>query len=93
MTKEMMHIDENMNIYFDCRSHAGKTDVCIMCSTLCNVLIVACSEYGIEPKDDKDGHLSFDIEKAPSELVRIFGCVQKVFNAVGSQFPDHLMVY
>ena len=93
MTKEMMNIDSKGGIYFDCRDHAENKDVCIMCSTLSNLLIVACMDYGIEPKDDVDGHLSFDIVDAPVELVKLFRWVQTVFDAMQTQFPDYLTVY
>ena len=93
MTKETMEIDSQGRIYFDCRMHAGVKDVCIMISTLCNVLIVACKEYGIDPVIDDDGHLAFDIKHAPYPLMQVFQWVQMVFNEIQSQFPDNLSVY
>lgn len=93
MTKEMLTIDSRNNIYFDCRNHADKVDVCIMVSTLCNVLIVACAALGIEPKEDADGHLTFDIAEAPDSLVSVFRTVQKVFYSIEDQFPFYLKVY
>lgn len=93
MTQQMMNIDAKGNIYFDCRNHARKVDVCIMVSTLCNVLIMACRELGIEPKEDEDGHLSFDIQEAPYPLVKTFQWVQKVFYEIEDQFPCYMKVY
>lgn len=93
MTQEMMYIDSKGSIYFDCRQHAGEKDICIMASTLCNVLLVACRELGITPKEESDGHMAFDIVDAPAELIATFRWVQKVFEEIASQFPDYMAVY
>lgn len=93
MTQMMMNIDEKGSIYFDCRNHAEKVDVCIMASTLCNVLIVACRELGISPKEEADGHIVFDITEAPYPLVQTFKAVNKVFCEIEDQFPFFLKVY
>ena len=92
MTQEMLYIDKS-NIYFDCRNHSEMKDVCIMASTLCNVLITACRDQGIEPKECEDGHLSFDISDAPETLMHTFLAVQQVFCEIENQFPSYLMVY
>lgn len=93
MTQELMYIDAKGSIYFDCRNHAGLKDVCIMVSTLCNVLIVACGDLGITPRDDEDGHLCFDITDAPEALIQTFRWVQKVFDEIEAQFPENLRIY
>ena len=93
MTQMMMNIDAEGNIYFDCRNHAGKVDVCIMASTLCNVLIMACKALGIEPKEEADAHITFDIIEAPDSLVQTFKAVHKVFCEIENQFPFYMKVY
>lgn len=93
MTQEMLNIDTRGNIYFDCRNHAEKVDVCIMASTLCNVLIVACAERGISPKEEADGHIVFDIIEAPGSLIDAFKAVHKVFVEIEDQFPFYMKVY
>ena len=93
MTQEIMYIDGKGSIYFDCRNHADMKDVCIMVSTLCNVLIMACRDHDIEPKEIADGHLCFDIPGAPYPLEQTFRWVQKVFEEIEAQFPDHFKIY
>ena len=87
MTKVIMHISDDGSIMFDCVNHAGKKDVCIMCSTLVNVLITACRRENIQPTVDEDGHLRLDIEKAGPELISTFRAVRDVFYEVEDQFP------
>ena len=94
MTKEKMYIDtEAKEIYFDCIDHADNKDVCIMCSTLSNVLICACRRANIEPTKDEDGHLTISVPKATDTLISVFKAVQDVFDEVEYQFPFQLKVY
>ena len=92
MTKEMMRIDEKGMIFFDCQNHAKK-DVCIICSTLANVLICACRRCGIEPVTDEDGHLTITVDKAEYPLIETFRAVQDVYEEVAVQFPMNLKIY
>lgn len=93
MTKEMMRIDEGGMIYFDCQNHAEKKDVCIICSTLANVLLCACRRCGIEPVTDEDGHLTITVDKAEYPLIETFRAVQDVYKEAADQFPWYLKIY
>lgn len=94
MTKEKMYIDAASNeIYFDCKDHADNKDVCIMCSTLSNVLICACRRENIMPQKEEDGHLTISISEAKDTLISVFRAVQDVFDEVEYQFPFQLKVY
>ena len=92
MTEVTMRFGPKGSVYFDCANHAGEKDVCIMASTLCNVLIVACADYNILPKDDEDGHLSFDIAEVPYPLLHTFMWVRSVYKEIERQFPQYLQV-
>lgn len=92
MTEVTMKFKPKGSIRFECRNHAGYKDVCIMASTLCNVLIVACDDYSIKPATDTEGHLSFDIEEAPYPLLHTFLWVMAVFKEIMRQFPEYIKV-
>ena len=94
MTKMKMYIDDTSgDIFFDCVDHADNKDVCIMCSTLSNVLICACRRVNIEPQTDEDGHLTISVAGAKKPLISTFKAVQEVFNEIEYQFPFQLKIY
>lgn len=94
MTKVMCKIDEKeQGIFFDCMNHAGKKDVCIICSTLCKVLLEAWKRADKGNCQIADGHVQFVIDNADSSLVEIFACVTQVFKEVEAEFPDYCKLY
>lgn len=93
MTKVKINIDKNKNIFFDCYQHAGTRDVCIMASTVCNMVIVSCQKRNISPLTDEDGHLTYCIEYADDGLLEVVKCAEEVFKEISDQFPEHLKLY
>lgn len=94
MTKVMMRADkENGSIFFDCMNHAGDREVCIMCSTLCNVLGAAVIRANTGDIISTDGHVQFNIEKATDKLYEVFESVMMAFGEVAKQFPDSCKIY
>ena len=93
MTKVKINIDRNKNVFFDVYQHAGTRDVCIMASTVCNMVIVACQKRNILPQTDEDGHLTYCIEYADDGLLEVIMSAQEVFNEIAHQFPEQLRSY
>lgn len=93
MTKVKINMDSHMNIYFDVYQHAGSKDVCIMASTVCNMVIVACRSRNIRPVKDEDGHLTYIIDFADDSLVEVISDAEEVFREIERQFPDQLKLY
>lgn len=94
MTKVMCKIDEDeKTIFFDCMNHAGKKDVCIICSTLCKVLLEAWKRADKGSAQISDGHVQFTIDNADSALMETFTCVSSVFKEVAEEFPDNCKLY
>lgn len=93
MTKVKINIDKNKNVFFDVYQHAGTRDVCIMASTVCNMVIVACEKRNISPQTDEDGHLTYCIEYADDGLLEVIMSAEAVFKEIHNQFPEHLRLY
>lgn len=93
MTKVKINIDKTNNVFFDVYQHAGSKDVCIMASTVCNMVIVACRKRNIRPQTDEDGHLTYSIEYASDSLIEVITDAEEVFREIEHQFPDDLKVY
>lgn len=94
MTKVMCKIDEKeQSIFFDCMNHAGKKDVCIICSTLCKVLLEAWKRADKGNAQISDGHVQFNIDDADSALMETFTCVSSVFKEVAEEFPEYCKLY
>ena len=93
MTKVKINIDSQKNVFFDCYQHAGTRDVCIMASTVCNMVIVACQKRNISPQTDEDGHLTYCIEYADDGLLEVIMSAEEVFKEIHNQFPEHLRLY
>lgn len=81
------------SIFFDCMNHAGNREVCIMCSTLCNVLIAACERAKVGDVMTSDAHVQCNINNADGALLEVFASVMEVFKGVAEQFPDMCKVY
>lgn len=94
MTKVMCKIDKDeQNIFFDCMNHAGDREVCIMCSTICNVLIAACESAKVDKIMTTDAHVQICIDKADEALASVFEAAMEVFQDIQYQFPDSCKVY
>lgn len=94
MTKVMIEVDKrDGTVFFDCMNHAGFTDVCIMCSTLCNVLIVACERANVKKIVTADAHVQLSIDNASESLIELFESVKEVFQEIAYQFPEHVKIY
>lgn len=94
MTKVMSKIDEKeQSIFFDCMNHAGTKDVCIICSTLCKVLLEAWKRADKGSAQISDGHVQFTIDNADASLMETFTCVASVFKEVAEEFPGNCKVY
>lgn len=99
MTKVMCKInndDTKMDgsIFFDCMNHAGNREVCIMCSTLCNVLQAACERAKVGDIMESEAHMQISVDKiADGALLEVFASVMEVFKGVAEQFPDMCKVY
>lgn len=96
MTQMMMNIDAKGSIFFDCRDHAEDREICAMVSTICNMLIVACKRFDIEPKEISEGdiaHVCFDIPEAPEPLMLMFKSARDCFCELEDQFPFRVKVY
>ena len=98
MTKVMCKIENDDtkmdgSIYFDCMNHAGKKDVCIICSTLCKVLLEAWKRADKGNCQISDGHVRFNIDDADGHLLETFTCVMEVFKEVSEEFPEYCKLY
>lgn len=94
MTKVMCKIDEKKHsIFFDCMNHAGFKDVCIMCSTLCKVLLEAVNKISAGNVRIDDGHVRIEVEYADDATMEIFSSVMEVFKDVATEFPDYCKLY
>ena len=93
MTEVLMQIDDtNKNIMFGCKNHAGDKDVCIMCSTLCNVLIAACDRANVESVQTGDALVRIIAYDTDPNLVETFYIVKDVFDEIAEQFPDSINI-
>lgn len=94
MTEEKMRIDINGNIDFDLRNHSEKKDVCIMCSTLKELLISACELSGVDQDDiyEGDGVVVIHIRGASYPLVETFRAAHDTFKKIADQFPFFLKI-
>ena len=98
MTKVMCKMDNDDtkmdgSIFFDCMNHAGKKDVCIICSTLCKVLQEAMLRADKGSAQISDGHVQFTIDDADASLMETFACVMEVFKEVSEEFPEYCKLY
>ena len=94
MTEEKMRIDVHGNIEFECRGHSEKKDVCIMVSTLKELLISACEINDVPSEDiyEGDGVVIMHIRGASYPLVETFKAAQSTFKKVADQFPFFLKI-
>jgi len=94
MTEEKMRIDVNGNIDFSCINHSGNTNVCIMCSTLEEVLVSACEQEHIDQESifEGDGVMKMHIRGASYPLVMTFKAVHETFKKVADQNPWYLKI-
>jgi len=94
MTKVLCEInDRRKSIYFDCMNHAGLKDVCIICSTLCKVILSELDRANIGKVQISDGHVSISIDAASDITIATFESVLSVFKEVEAEFPDYCKVY
>lgn len=93
MTKVMLRADESGSLFYDCLNHSDDDSVCVMMSTLSNVLVEACFRTGREPTIYNKGHVRIDIPKAEYPTIEVFRCVDKVIEQVARQHPENVKVY
>jgi hypothetical protein len=94
MTEEKMRIDVNGNIDFEVRNHSEKKDVCIMCSTLKEMLISACELNHIDPEDiyEAEAVCIIHIRGASYPLVETFRAAHETYKKIADQFPFFLKI-
>ena len=95
MTEEKMRIDANGNIDFECRNHSEKRDVCIMCSTIKELLISACELNHIDLDEalyEADGVVKIHIRGASYPLVEAFRAAHETYKKIADQFPFFLKI-
>ena len=92
MTKVLMNIDPISGITYDCLNHAGDESVCVIMSTLSNVLVEAAIRAGHPPNEYNKGHVRIDIppNTAADETFRT---VKAVIEQAAEQHPDHIRIY
>lgn len=94
ITEEKMRIDAKGNIDFEIRNHSEKRDVCIMVSTIKELLIAACERSDVDPGciHEGDGVVIMHIRGASYPLVETFRAAQKTFHHIEDQFPFFLKI-
>lgn len=94
MTEEKMRIWTNGNIDFELRNHSEKKDVCIMCSTLKELLISACELNHVDQDDiyEADGVVVIHLRGASYTLVETFRAAHETFKKIADQFPWFLKI-
>ena len=93
MTKVMMHINKAGDIMYDCQTHAGDHDACIIMSTLSNVLVEATFMAGKEPTTYNPGHVRIDIFDADYPTLEVFRAVMGVIKQAAEQHPEFIKIY
>lgn len=93
MTKVMMNIKEDGDVFFDCINHAGDHDVCTGVTMLCNVLVVATERAKFSPAAYDDGHVRITIDDPPKWLRETFMTVLDVFMDMANKFPEYVKIY
>ena len=92
MTKIMMNIDDISGMYYECINHAGDSDVCIITSTLSNVIVEQCFIEGHEPTIYNKGHVRVDMPYS-KEAYTVFRAVEGVMQQAAHQHPEHIKIY
>lgn len=94
MTKILLDIND-YGLMFDCINHADDHDVCTIVSTLCNVLVKACTRFDneFEPTIYQKGHVRIDLKMTDSTLIEIFNTVLSLLKEVQRQHPEYVKVY
>ena len=94
MTKVLLNVDGDNNIFFECIQHAGDHDVCTITSALCNYLCTVADCYcGVNARTYTEGHVQLDIEGANEGVVASFMGAMEAFNALQSLAPGAIKVY
>lgn len=70
MTTARLTINDN-EIQYDCINHADNHDVCLIMSTLSNVLVITAIEAGYTPDLYQCGHVKLTLPLTAVEICRI----------------------
>lgn len=93
MTKVLLDIKDNGEVFFDCYNHAGDHDVCTVTSTLSGVLVIEAQKCGIEPSHYEEGHVNIYLPISEDKNREVFKTVREVFLQLEEQNPEHIKVY
>lgn len=94
MTKVMYSIND-YGLMFDCTNHSDDHDVCTIVSTLCNVLVEACTRFDetFEPTIYEKGHVRIDLRMTDNTIIEVFNSVMGVIRQAALQNPEHIKIY
>lgn len=93
MTKVILQIKDNGDLFYECMNHAGDHDVCTIMSTISNFLVEECFECGCEPTVYDKGHVRIDMSNAGELAKEIFRIAEKQISRLKAQNPEHIKVY
>ena len=94
MTNVIMDIaEDDSTLYFDCETHAGDKEVCLIMSTACNVLVLRCDKRGYDVDVCESGHVRIDIERADPETCAVARALLDLFLYLEEVYPENVKVY
>lgn len=93
MTKVLLDIKDNGEVFFDCLNHSGDHDVCTIASTLAGVLGIEAEKCGIEPTHYEDGHVNIYLPVSEDKHREVFKAVKEAFLQLEEQNPEYIKVY
>lgn len=93
MTEIRFELGEGGSLEFECENHAGDSEVCMIVSTLCNVLVSSFIRSGLPIDEYESGKVLLYTEKANYPLVETFRTVVDVLEEVSSKYPENVKLY
>lgn len=93
MSKVIITIEGDGNIYFEVVNHSENYDVCTIVSTLCNVMIKAMERHKFPVLTQEEGHVRIIVNHADDALVELTKTIRDTFYEVEDQHPYFVKVY
>lgn len=87
-----MTIDEDDVIIYKCEEHAGNREVCLMVSTISNLLICECLAHSIQPIEYGLGIVHLEIKHPTDAQKEVFTAAFYMLDAISKSFPEHFML-